>query len=397
MIKALSDNDLLVSFDVASLFTKVPISDTLELLERHFSPGIIPLFRHCLTQCFFLFNGEFYKQIDGVAMGSPISPAIANYYMKFFEEKCLATSTFRPSIWWRYVDDIFAVWPHGKEKLDIFLQHLNNQHVNISFTMELEANGCLPFLDVLLQKSPSGSLIHSVYRKPTHTNQYINAFSHNPMFQKMSTMRNLFNRSIDICHPDKLSDEIQTLKNIFSQNGYSNYQIERAMKPRNRHNNRFQITGNSSFALLPYVANISEKIARLLVKYNIKTSFSSSGKLKQFLRPAKDAIPLHAAGIYRVPCECGQVYIGQTGRLVATRLTEHRRNIRLDQPEKSAIAEHAINTLHNVKFEDTCILVKEKRLTSRLIREGIEILTHPNNFNRDEGTEISPIWLTLLS
>ena len=289
---------------------------------------------------------------------------------------------FKPSIWLRFVDDVFAVWPHGKDNLDIFLQHLNNQHVNISFTMELEINGCLPFLDVLLQKSSDGSLIHSVYRKPTHTNQYINALSHSPMFQKISTMRNLFNRSFDICHPDRLSDEIKNLKNIFLQNGYNTEQIERALKPRNRQNSRTQNSGNSSFALVPYVANTSEKISRMLSKFNINTAFYSSGKLKQFLRPVKDSIPLHSAGIYRVPCECGQVYIGQTGRLVATRLAEHKRNLRLVQSDKSAIAEHAINTLHNVKFEDTCILVRDKRLSSRLIREAIEILKHPNNFNR---------------
>jgi hypothetical protein len=72
--------DILVSFDVVSLFTMVPTEEALRLLSRHFDEAILRLFRHVLTSSFFSFNGQFYEQTEGVAMGSPLSPAIANYF-----------------------------------------------------------------------------------------------------------------------------------------------------------------------------------------------------------------------------------------------------------------------------------------------------------------------------
>jgi hypothetical protein len=65
-----------------SLFTKVPIRETMDLLGRHFEEDVLGLFRHVLTTSYFAFNGQFYGQADGVAMGSPLSPVIANFYEK---------------------------------------------------------------------------------------------------------------------------------------------------------------------------------------------------------------------------------------------------------------------------------------------------------------------------
>jgi hypothetical protein len=75
----------MVSFDIVSLFTKVPIKETMELLGRQFE-DVLGLFRHVLITSYFTFNGQFYGQTDGVAMGSPISPAIANFYMEDYEK-----------------------------------------------------------------------------------------------------------------------------------------------------------------------------------------------------------------------------------------------------------------------------------------------------------------------
>jgi hypothetical protein len=68
------------------------------------------------------------------------------------------------------VDDTFVVWPHGQDSLHEFLQYLNQQHSSIKFTMEQEHSGKLPFLDVLITRNQDGTLHHTIYRKPTHTN-----------------------------------------------------------------------------------------------------------------------------------------------------------------------------------------------------------------------------------
>lgn len=117
-------------------------------------------------------------------MGSPLSPVAANLYMEHFEKMALDTAELKPTVWLRYVDDVWAVWPHGAETLGVFLQHLNSIHENIRFTMEMEVDGSLPFLDVMTTRKPDGTLGHAVYRKPTHTNRYLNAESHHHPAQK---------------------------------------------------------------------------------------------------------------------------------------------------------------------------------------------------------------------
>jgi hypothetical protein len=82
------------------------------------------------------------------------------------------------------VDDIFAVWPHGKDDLQDFLQHLNNIHRSIEFMTEAEQDRTLPFLDVLVSIRLDGTLGHRVYRKMTRTDLYLHAKSEHHPAQK---------------------------------------------------------------------------------------------------------------------------------------------------------------------------------------------------------------------
>jgi hypothetical protein len=76
----------MVSFDIVPLFTKVPVGDLLSLLSHHLENSTLALFKHVLTFTYFCYDGQFYEQTDGVAMGSPLSPVIANFFMEDFEE-----------------------------------------------------------------------------------------------------------------------------------------------------------------------------------------------------------------------------------------------------------------------------------------------------------------------
>ena len=127
-------------------------------------------------------------------MGSPLSPVLANIFMEHFEQNALANSALVPKLWKRYVDDIFAVWSYGKEQLNIFLSYLNNIHPSIKFNIEQENDQLsLSFLDIALTRNQDGSLKHSVYRKPTLTDRYLNYRSfHHPQI-KSSVCRTLEN------------------------------------------------------------------------------------------------------------------------------------------------------------------------------------------------------------
>ena len=150
------------------------------LMERTVLPpqNITHLLELCLRTTSFKLQGSYYEQTDGAAMGSPVSPVVANIYMEMFEELALRRATNPPRIWRHYVDDTFCMIT--KMKVEGFLSHLNSLHPTITFTVEKEEEGKLPFLDTYLHRKNDGSLDISVYRKPTHTDQYLNFSSHHP-------------------------------------------------------------------------------------------------------------------------------------------------------------------------------------------------------------------------
>ena len=161
----LEEGSTLVSFDVTSVFTKVPIAEALEVIGRRLEEqeaedrrttlsveSVKTLLHLCLTSTYFIWNGRFYEQEEGAAMGNPLSPVVANIYMEHFKELALESAEFKPATWFHYVDDNFVVWNEGRDKMLDFLEHLNSIRPSIQFTMELEKDRKLPFLDVMLTR-----------------------------------------------------------------------------------------------------------------------------------------------------------------------------------------------------------------------------------------------------
>jgi hypothetical protein len=143
---------------------------------------------------------------------------------------------------------------------------------------------------------------------------------------------------------------------------------------------------------LPYQHYVTNKISRLLDKHNIKTIHIPAIKSIHMLGSVKDKFDLKVPGIYRIPCEFGKVYNGQTGRTTETQCKEHKRHIRLGQPDKSAVVEHSIKAGHNIDFNNIMILDKVTGYMDCIVKEAIEIHLHPNNFNSDGGFNLSRAW-----
>jgi hypothetical protein len=115
-------------------------------------------FHQVLTPSYFSLAGQFYEQINGVAMVSPISPVITIFFMEDIEEMALDMAAHNPLCSFRYVDNNFVSMPHGPDRERALLDHLNSVHQNVQFTMETERNGQLPFLDIDIYRRPDGTL-----------------------------------------------------------------------------------------------------------------------------------------------------------------------------------------------------------------------------------------------
>ena len=134
-------------------------------------------------------------------MGSPVSPPVANLFMEDFEEKALAACENPPRFWGRYVDDVGSVIK--QLLIDPFLEFLNSRHPAIKFTMEREEDGHLAMLDVMMERQQDGHLKFKVYRKPTHTDQYLDFSSHQPLQHKLGVIRTLHYRAQILCSEEE--------------------------------------------------------------------------------------------------------------------------------------------------------------------------------------------------
>ena len=225
---------------MCSLYTNVPLDETIGLIaDKVYSTtsAIVPPFPKKVflkllkfaTSGMFLYNDRLYKQVDGVAMGSPLGPSLANFFLGHLEEHNIFTKEeISPKLYVRYVDDIYAVF-HENVSFNNFLNHINSQHPNIKFTVEESNNNVLSFLDT--QISLVGDRFEScVFRKSTNTDVLLNFSAICPSSWKKGVILGALNRAKVICSNSELfSNEVSKLKSMFLRNGYSGTFFDRVV------------------------------------------------------------------------------------------------------------------------------------------------------------------------
>ena len=198
-----AEDETLVSYDVTALYPSVPQEEAIQVFNHELMndnnleqktkmrpESVAKLFRTCVETTYFIFNGRLYKQIDGLAIGASTSGFAAELFMQRFEKKALSSFTDPPTIWKRYVDDTFAKLK--TRHTQPFLNHLNQQHPQIKFTTELPENNTIAFLDTNVKIEEDRSVSFGIYRKKTHTDQYLDFNSrqtenrNHPHIQKQS-------------------------------------------------------------------------------------------------------------------------------------------------------------------------------------------------------------------
>jgi len=178
------DDSCLASFDVVSLFTNVPIALVIEIIkekwshiEAHtnlpFNEFIISI-KFVLESTHFHFNNRVYKQTYGAPMRSPLSPMVADLILQHLESSILSDLSYKPIFYYRYVDDIVLFVPISQ--LNNLLRKFNSFHYRLQFTIEIERENRLNFLDLNIIKQ-NNILIFDWFRKPTFSGRFLNFHS----------------------------------------------------------------------------------------------------------------------------------------------------------------------------------------------------------------------------
>ena len=372
------------------------------------------LLEFILTTTYFSFRGQFYRQKFGTAMGSPVSPLVANMFMEHLEQKLLSTAPeeLKPKLWKRYVDDILEVIRRGTaEALTQFLNGLDDSG-SIKFTYEEEHGGKLPFLDLLLDRTETDRLKFLIYRKPTHTDQYLNFSSHHPIEHKLSVVRTLFERCQRLVtdNEDKVQEDLHVEEALRSC-GYPDWSFRKVKHQmelgavKNQKQKRQDGAVTRPPVVIPYVQKVSEKVARIMRKHNVPVAMKPVSTLKNILVHPKDKqVKEEITGcVYKVPCaNCDKSYVGETGRKFGVRLHEHRTEVesktqrvqtrsrqsasRLVQ-NKSALTDHACQENHVIDWSKAAVIDRESDRFTRWIKEAVHIRKEGQRaMNRDEGS-----------
>ena len=205
----LEPGEVITSYDIKALFTSVPVDPSITIVQQKLKqdpllsqttstsiPQIVTLLEFCLKNTYYLFQGKYYKQVHGAAVGSPINSLMINLFMEEFEVKAINCAP-SPCLWIRFVDDTIII--QQAEHTQQLLQHINLHYPYIQFTTE-EPNrdGCQLFLDRLVSPGLDNILTATVCRKPTHTNQYLHWDSNHSISAKNSIFNTLVHRAMVI-------------------------------------------------------------------------------------------------------------------------------------------------------------------------------------------------------
>ncbi|CAH1272571.1 Hypp4886 [Branchiostoma lanceolatum] len=427
---------LFLSHDVVSLFTNTPIPETLEIIRRRLEKDrdlknrtnlevkdILELLTFIVTTTYFMFRYNIYQQKFGTAMGSPVSPVLANLFMEWLEEQAIATApiTCRPKLWKRYVDDVMEIVKRGVQQE--LTDHLNNTDPtgNIQFTYEEEQNGTLPFLDTLLVRKEDGTVKLLVYRKTTHTDQYLNFQSHHPLHQKLGVIRTLLDRCNAVVTEEQDKQlETQHVERALSRCGYPQWAFKKVeqqrSRPKQKGKSKKQEEKARAMVVIPYIKGVTEPLERVFRKHNVSTAVRPKTTLRSLLVHPKDKLDdlVKTDCVYKIPCKsCNEVYIGETGRTFGTRLDEHKKEadsievVKYTRSQKrqaqqvdkkSAITDHIARHNCIIDWEGAKVIDREDNRRTRWIKEAVWIRKTAPVMNRDEGAyKLSRIWDSVLT
>ena len=416
-----NNNYIMCSFDIKSLFTNIPLDETIQIILNQTTPHNDSKFNNfsrtqlksilelTAKNSFFIFNNKLYRQLDGVAMGTPCGPTLANIFLCFYESKWLqdCPQSFKPKLYRRYVDDTFLLF-NSQNHINQFLNYLNNKHANIKFTCDMENNNSLPFLDILINKN-SSTFTTSIYRKDTFTGLGTHYLSFEPIKFKINAIKTLLYRAYHICSSYfTIHTEIEFLKKFFHNNGYPESIFHKHVK---QFLNNIYVPKQSAptvpkrkvYFSLPYYGYISDiiksDIKQLIEKHipqiELNLIFTNSFSIGSFFKhKEKLTEALCSCVIYDYKCMlCNKHYIGSTARQLPCRIAEHmgisvRTNLPLSTTPNSSIYNHESETGHRIQKSSFKIIAHSNKTSLRTV-EALHIVKGKPELNCGLPVELS--------
>ena len=405
----------MASLDVDSLFTNIPLDETIDIVTNGvygtkrkvkgiWKQDFKDLLRISTQGTVFYFDGSYYRQIDGVAMGSPLGPALANAFLCHHEASWLddCPLSYAPVFYARYVDDIFVLL-RSAEHVHQLATYLSSKHTNINFTFEVEENETLPFLDVKVFRD-GDCFTTSIHRKATFSGVFTNYSAFIPIEYKRGLIDTLLHRAYMVNSSlSGLHDEITRLKGILKKNGYPENFLDRCIL-------RFF---NKMYEIKPTVTTVPKKEVRIILPFLGSSSLSVKNSLKKLYREIlpfcslqivfktghklsshfkfKDSLPgtLRSGVVYQF--KCAKCNLGSTWRFWERRLQEHLHISALTGKPLSggqlyAPMQHSRTCQYHLKRDDFSIIGSEKNRYLLRLKESIFIYKLRPQLN---GTESS--------
>jgi hypothetical protein len=385
----------LISLDVKNLFPSVPLLDLKQILDlslkKHKQVSnekaniIMDLVNTCLRQNYFIFNNDYFIQDDGLPMGSPLSPLLAEIFMDNFECNIFSSINLSSCIrfYSRYVDDVLMIWTGSERQLNSFFNAVNSLNKNIQFTMEIGGN-CINFLDLSISIL-NNQLHFDIFRKPTFTDTVIPSNSNHPAHIKSSAFYSLTNRLLHLpLNKEAYDKELSTIYNIALGNGYDTLMVDKIIKKVKLKIAMDKLYPSDStkepkvFRKLPYLnSSVSYKLSNLLKRQGITSAFYNNNTIKSTLVNNKlDKTNIQdRCGVYEIQCNsCPAIYIGQSGRSFKKRFSEHLAGLKsLNNSKISDLDLQCASSLANHCFKNNHLLSIDLLRPVHIINKGFKL------------------------
>ena len=346
---------LLVTLDVESMYTNIDNNQGLEAVKIAFEANpnpkrsdkhILELLELSLRNNDFEFNNETFLQISGTAMGKKFAPSYANIFMAHWESTALARCYQKPSMYFRYLDDIWILWDHGEAQFQTFFDILNTHCPSVRLSARVEKDS-IDFLDVTIYKGPrtqdTGVLETKVFFKPTDTHQLLSKSSFHPKHTFSGILKSQIIRFYRICSErSEFEKACATLFSALEKRGYSK-RFLRYIKIRTLNQLEKGSSINTPFAYDPRVTNVNSAPCNRThcntCEFYQERSEVTSSSNKQTFKIQHDISCSDNNLIYLIECDnCGIQYIGQTKRSLRHRFYNHRYDI--DNNRNTSVANH---------------------------------------------------------